>query len=97
TFEGSFHDERAEPVRIAHLLLFEIGPGKDQEMIGDVGQRDPGLLAVQDVPIAFLNRRRLNRTNVASGAWLRETVTGNLVSLRLRYQVLLFLRLASPR
>ena len=40
------------PGGIALLLLLEVGPGEDEEVVGDVGERNPALLAVQDVAVA---------------------------------------------
>ena len=66
-------------------------------MIGDVGERDPALLAVEDVAIAPPDRRRLHAAHVAPGRRLREAVAGDLRSVRLRHEVLLLLRFGAPR
>jgi hypothetical protein len=44
-FERTLDDERAEARRIAPLLLLGIGPGDNEEVVRDVGERDPRLLA----------------------------------------------------
>ena len=66
-------------------------------MIGDVGERDPALLAVQDVDAALLDRGRLNRPRIAAGAGFGQAVARDLLALRLRHEVLLLLRLGAPR
>jgi hypothetical protein len=66
-------------------------------VIGDVGQGDPALLARHHVPVALLDRRRLNGARVAAGARFGEAVAGNLRALRLRHEVALLLIFGSPR
>ena len=70
--ERALDDEGAEAGGVALLLLLEIGPGEDEEVVGDVGERDPHLLAGQDVAIAALDRDRLDAAHVAAGAPARS-------------------------
>jgi len=94
---GPLEDEGAEAGGIALLLLGRVSPGDDQEIVGNVGQRDPGLLAVEDVAVALLHRRRLDRARIAARRGFGEAVAGNLGALGLRHQVALLLVLGSPR
>ena len=55
SFERALDDEGAEAGRVALLLLIEIRPREHQKRVGDVGQRDPHLLAGQEIPIAPLD------------------------------------------
>src|SRR5436190_14870530 len=55
--EAALDDEGAEAAVVALLLLFLVGPGDDQEVVGHVGQADPVLLPVQDVAVALPHRR----------------------------------------
>ena len=77
-------------------LLAGVGPGEDQEVVGDIRQRNPRLLAGQDVPVAFPDGGRLDRARIAAGARFGERVPGNLPSLCLRHEVPLFLGLGAP-
>ena len=85
------------PGRILLLLLLEIGPAEHEEVVGDVGERDPHLLAGEDVAIALLDGRRLHAAHVAAGGGLGQAVGRDLLPLRLRHEVLLLLRLGAPR
>src|SRR5262249_29219769 len=78
---GAFDDERGETRGIALALLLLIGPRDGEKVVGDVGERDPALFAVQDVPIAFLDRSRLHAADVAAGARLGESVAGDPLAL----------------
>ena len=73
------------------LLLLVIRPGDNEEVVRDVGERDPRLLPVQHVPIALFHGGRLDGADVAARARLGQRVAGDHLSLRLRDQVLLFL------
>jgi hypothetical protein len=94
--ESALDDEGADARGILLLLLLEVAPAEHQEVIGDVGQRDPHLLAGQMVPVPLLDRRRLHAAHVAAGGRLGEAVGRDLPALRLRHQVLLLLRLSTP-
>ena len=72
-------------------------PREHEEVVGDVGERDPHLLAAQDVAIALLHRDRLQAAHVAAGARLGQAVGGDLLPLRLRHQIALLLVLVAPR
>src|SRR5215470_17609001 len=97
SFEPALDDKRADAGRIALLFLFGIGPREHQEVVGDVGERNPGLFAVEDVPIAFLHGRRLDRARVAAGAGFGQAVPGQLVAFRLRDEIAPLLVVAAPR
>ena len=90
-------DERAQAGRILLPLLVRIAPRNHEKRVGHVGQRDPHLLAVQHIAIAALLRRRLDAARVASRRRLGEAVGGDQRALRLRNEILLFLRFGSPR
>ena len=79
------------------LLLVDIGPGKDEEVVGDVGERDPALLAGQDVAAALPDRRRLDGARVAARRRFGEAVAGDSAALRLRHEIPLLLILGAPR
>ncbi len=97
SLEGPLDDERGDAGRIALLLLLEIRPRKDDEVVGDIGERDPHLLAREHVAIAFLHGDGLNAAHVAARGRFRQAIGRNLLALRLRHQVPLLLILASPR
>src|SRR5215831_1904488 len=94
--ESPLDDERTDAGRIALLLLCRIGPREHEEVIGDIRERNPAFLAAEDVPIAFPDGRRLNRTGVAAGARLGEAITRELFASCLRHEILLLLRLGAP-
>ena len=71
-------------------------PGEHEEVVGDVGERDPHLLAGQDVAIALLDRDGLNAAHVAAGRRLGQAVGRDLSSLRLRHEIALLLILGAP-
>jgi hypothetical protein len=79
------------------LLLLLVGPGDDQEVVGDLGEGDPLFLAVENVPFPFLDRRRLDSHGVAPGVGLGEAVGRHLLPLGLGDQVSLLLVLCAPR
>src|SRR6185436_14355921 len=95
-FERALDDERAHPGGVALLLLLQVGPGDHEEVVGDIRQRDPRLLAVQDVPVALLDGRRLDRARVAARARLGQAVARELVALGLRREVSLLLIVRAP-
>ena len=76
---AALDDEGADPGRIALLLLLEIGPGEDEEVVGDVGERDPHLLAGEDVAIALLHRDGLDAAHVAAGRRFGQPVRRDLL------------------
>src|SRR5207247_282188 len=90
-------DKRRQAARIALLLFLRVGPRDDEEVVGDVGERNPALLAAQHVAVAVLHGGGLNRARVAAGARLGETVAGQLLPLRLRHEIALLLVLGAPR
>src|SRR4029078_8742835 len=96
TLERSLHDERADAGGIPLLLLLQIRPREHQEVVRDIRQRDPALLAAHEVPVTLLDGRRLNRARVAARARLGEPVAGNLAALGLGHEVALLLVLRAP-
>ena len=94
--EPALDDEGGNARDVALLLLLEIGPREDEKVVGDVGQRDPHLLARQHVPVAGLDRHRLNAAHVAARGRFGESVGGDLPALGLRDQITLLLILGSP-
>ena len=93
----ALHEERRQARRVALLLLLEIAPRHDEEVVGDIGQRNPHLLAGQHVAVALLHGHRLDAADVAARRRLREAEGGDLLALRLRHEVLALLRLGAPR
>ena len=69
---------------------------EDEEVVGDVGERDPHLLAGDDVAVALLDRHRLDAAHVAAGGRLGQPVGRDLLPLRLRHEVPLLLILGAP-
>jgi hypothetical protein len=65
-FERAFNDEGTHAGGIALLLLLEIRPREHEEVVGNIGERDPHLLARELVTIAFLDRNRLDAASVAA-------------------------------
>ena len=94
--EAALDDERRQAGRVALLFLLEIGPRDDEEVVRHVGQRDPALLAREHVPVALLDRGRLNRACIAARARFGQAVSGNFRPLRLRHEITAFLILGSP-
>ena len=77
-------------------FLRAVDAGEDEEVIGDIGQRDPHLGAIEDVTIAVPNGGRLDRAGVGPGVWLGQAEGGDLRALRLRHQPALLLLLGRP-
>ena len=69
---------------------------EDEEVVGDVGERDPHLLARHDVAIPLLHRHGLDAAHVAAGGRLGQPVRRDLLPLRLRHEIPLFLILGPP-
>src|SRR5262245_1354499 len=66
SLERAFDDERADAVRVALLLLLQIAPREDEEVVRNVGERNPHLLAGDDKSIALLDGDGLNAARIAS-------------------------------
>src|SRR5512143_3768141 len=62
--KSAFDDEGSEAAMIARFLLLEVGPGKDEEIIGDIGEADPHLFAVENIPVSFFDGGGLNANSV---------------------------------
>jgi hypothetical protein len=65
-------------------------------MVGEVGERDPHLGAVEDVGVAVSHIGRLNRTGVASGIWLGQREGAELLTAGLGNQEPLLLLFIGP-
>ena len=96
SLEAALDDEGADPGGVALLLLVQVRPGKDEEVVGDVGQRDPHLLAGDEIAIPLLDRDGLNAADVAAGGRFGQAVGRDLLALRLRHEVALLLVLGAP-
>ena len=83
-------DERGD----ALVLRVGVGLGEDERVVGDGGVRDPVLLAVEDVDVALLARRRQHGGDVGACGRLGEAEAGDLLPARLRREVALLLLLA---
>src|SRR6476660_8014368 len=94
--ETPFDDERAQARWIPLALLFEVRPAKHEEVVRDVGERDPHLLARHDVAVPALDRDGLNTAHVASGRRRGQAIRRELSPLCLRDEIPLFLILGPP-
>ncbi len=92
----AFDDERAQARWIPLALLFEVRPAKHEEVVRDVGERDPHLFARHDVAVPALHRDGLNTAHVASGRRLGQAIRRELSPLCLRDEIPLFLILGPP-
>ena len=63
------------------MALRAIQRGEDEEVIGDIGQADPDLLAVEDVQIAVAAGRRSEVAGIRPDARLREPECRKLLAL----------------
>ena len=72
-----------------------IGLGEDELMVCDGCVRDPVLLAVEDVVVAFAPRGGAHRGDVGSGGGLGQPEAGELLATSLRHEVALLLLLAA--
>src|SRR4051812_3998012 len=66
---------------------------EDERVVRDGGVRDPVLLTVEDVRVAFTPRRRPHRRHVGAGVGLGQAEARELLALRLRRQPPLLLLL----
>src|SRR4029453_16729193 len=97
SLECALHDEGADAGWVAIFPLLQIGPRENQEIVGQIRERDPRLLASQDVAIPLLNGGRLNRSYIAAGGGLRQAVARQLRAGRLRHEVTALLVFIAPR
>src|SRR6266540_2833025 len=93
--------EAAEPPlddegRDGPMTLRPVQRGEDEEVVGDVRQADPDLLAVEDVAVAAPSGRRLECAGVRAHPGLGEPERGELFAPRLGHEVALALVLAPP-
>src|SRR5437879_5237040 len=80
----------------AAMRLGRVGLGKDQEVVGHIGQADPGLLAVENVEVAVAACGGLHAGGVGAAVRLGQAVASQLRATGLRREVLLLLLLAAP-
>ena len=81
---------------IALASLLFIGPAEEEKVVGDIGETDPHLLAIQNVFIAFASRSRARADNVRAGARFSQPIGRKLLALGLRHQILLLLLFGAP-
>ena len=78
---GGVH--RADEVRDPPLLRgVGVGAGDEDAELGDVGDRGPDLLAVDDVGVPVPHGRRAQRSQVGAGAGLAEELAPELLARR---------------
>ena len=80
----------------ALVLLRAVDRGEDQEVIGDVRERDPDLLAVEPVDVAVATGGRLQVPGIRADARLGQAEGGELLAARLRDEPALALLLGPP-
>ncbi len=92
TGHAPLDDERAD----ATVFLRPVERGEDQEVVGDVGQADPDLGAVEDVRVAVTTGGRGQAGGVGAGTGLGQPERGQLLALRLGREETLLLILRAP-
>src|SRR6185436_10787175 len=80
----------------ATMALRSIDRGEDEEVVRDVGQADPDLLAVEDVRVAVAASGRGEVARVRAYARFRESEGRELLALRLGHEPALLLLLGPP-
>ena len=80
----------------ALVLLRPVDRREDQEMVGEVGEGDPDLLAVEPVGVAVAAGRGLEVARVGADARLGQAERGELLAACLRDQPALALLLGAP-
>ncbi len=80
----------------ALVLLRPVDAGEDEEVVGEVGQGDPHLLAVEPVDVAVAAGGRRQVAGVRADARLGQAERGELLATRLRDQPALTLLLGPP-
>jgi len=82
--------------RDALVLLRPIDRCEDEEVVGQVGEADPDLLAIEPVGIAVSPSRRRQVARVRAHPGLGEAECRQLLALRLRHEPALSLLLCPP-
>src|SRR4051794_21203012 len=78
-------------------MLFRAVDGREnEEVIGDIGQGDPHLGAVENVMIAVTDDGGLDRTGIGASIRLGETEGCDFGAMRLRNKPALLLLLSAP-
>ena len=80
----------------APVALRAVDRGEDEEVVGDVGEADPDLLAVEHVGVAVAASGRGEVAGVRADARLREAERGELLALRLGHEPALLLLVRPP-
>jgi hypothetical protein len=92
----ALHAPLEEERRDAFVLLRAVDRREHEEVVGQVGQRDPDLLAVEPVSAAVATRRRRKVAGVGPDAGLGQSERRQLLALRLRDEPALALLLGPP-
>ena len=92
TRHAPLEHEGGEPV----VLQAAVERGEDQEVVGEVGERDPHLGAVEDVGVAVPDIGRLDRPGVGTGIWLGQREGAELFAAGLGHEKALLLLLIGP-
>ena len=93
---GRFHVDQQEGDAGLRLCR-RVGPHQAENPVGMLGQRRPGLVAVDDVVIAVPHRLGADRRKVGAGARLRITLAPPILAGENSRQKLLFLRVVAER
>src|SRR5258706_2497592 len=81
---------------VAGLLLFRIGPAKEEEIISDITKRDPHFFAIQYPVVTVTPRDGTHTDYIRTGIGLRKAKGRNFLALRLRNKIFLLLLLGPP-
>ena len=79
--DAPLDDKRRDPVWSRFFFFSWSRPGEDEEVVGHVGERDPHLLAVQNVVVALAHRGRLDPDRVGAGVRLGQPKGAELLAL----------------
>ncbi len=90
------HPPLEQERRDALVPLRSIDAGEHQEVVGDVREADPDLLAVEPIAVPILAGRGLQVAGIGADARLGQPERRELVTLRLRDQPTLALLLGAP-
>ena len=91
---GRFHVDQQEGDAGLRLCR-RIGPHQAEDPVGMLGQRRPGLVAVDDVVIAVAHRLGPDGSKVGAGARFRITLAPPVLAGEDSRQILLFLRVVA--
>src|SRR5215510_5446884 len=94
---GALDDKTRHAGVIALASLLFIGPAKEKKVVGDVGQTDPHLLAIQDPLVTVTSCRRTCSHDIGTGARLSQTIGRDLFASCLGHEIFLLLLFAAPR